>query len=387
MAEPETVQDLTVETLLPALHRAEMRLQVYVAGQVHGYLIDAGRALRTALIDAGGEDGALDGLGLSVVVNRAAEVWRAWMTRFQALLETARREAVAIAFGALPVLHDRYFGALQEARGAQRALLNEEIWLGGTAFFEPQLEAVLRAAGERLYGDGLRLSRRIWRLDEEGLAGIRGAVYAGVADSKSAWQIAEEVEQYLGAGQGCPRWTRYRLYGLTKTQIAQGHRGGLYSGDECAEQGVAYKALRLARTEIQTVHHLAGQRIREQLPFVEGEQVVLSPAHPRRDICDEVIEAAPNGDGVYAVGEVQLPLHPNCICDQRAVMMDPDAFVDRLRGWVDGSEPWAEMDGYASWVGMQPATMSSPFLEGLTWGLQLWLFGSEDEHNAAFEAA
>jgi hypothetical protein len=77
----------------------------------------------------------------------------------------------------------------------------------------------------------------------------------------------------------------------------------------------------------------------------------------------------------------------NCICDQRAVLMGEDAFVDRLRGWVDGSEPWDEMNAYANWVGMSTETFASPLLTGIEFALQLWLFGDEEEHDARFEAA
>ena len=221
--------------------------------------------------------------------------------------------------------------------------------------------------------------------------GSGAVVYAGVANSKSALQIAKDLESFLGAGHECPRWTRYRLYGLTRKQIAGGRRGGLYSGVECKEQGVAYKALRLARTEIQYIHHLAAQETRKRMPFVKGERIVLSPAHPRHDICDETIEAAPNGDGVYPVGAVQLPLHPNCICTQLSVLMAEDAFVDRLQGWMNRLGTWRELDEYARWVGMGSASVGSPFaspyLAGLELALQLWLLGDEDDHEARLAEA
>lgn len=378
--ESSSVLDLTPAELGPAMHRAQMRMQLHVAGRVHQLLLDAGAAAREALVQVAGPDGAVDGLGLNLVQQRLSESWRRFMSAYQSLLYAARRETVALASGALPVLHRHCFGRLlEESRGAS---LSEAVaGIGGVPFFQPQLDALLKAADDRLYSDGLRLSQRIWRLDEEGWAGIRGVVYTGVANGKSAYQIAQELQPYLGAGQECPRWTRYRLYGLTKTQVAGGRRGGLYAGDACREQGVAYKALRLARTELQYIHHLAAQETRKQMPFVEAEQIVLSPAHPRRDICDEVTEAAPNGDGVYAVGEIQLPLHPNCICDQRAVLMDDGVFVGRLRGWVDGSEPWREMDAYASWVGMETRTFTSPYLAGMELAFQIWWRGNEEDRR------
>ncbi len=376
-----SIWDVPMSRLDEALQAALMRLQVYVLGEVHAIFLEVAAAGRAAAIEAVTEDGTLDGLGLNQVQQALEGAWRTAMTAYAQLLVGGRRQAVELPFGLLAVLHERYVG-----QGMARRL-EEQVGMGAIPFFEEQLEALLQAANERLYGDGLRLSQRIWRLDQEGLAGIQETIYAAVARGDSAINLAQKLESFLGAGAECPRWTRTRLYGLTKQQIADGNRSGLYSGDECAGQGVAYKALRLARTEIQYIHHAADDLVRAQMPWVVGERVRLSPSHPEIGcVCEDVVAGGEEGNGTYPKGEIVLPLHPHCLCWKEALLTDEDEFVGRLRRWTNG-DPWADMDDYATWVGMSPATGKSPFLQGLEEGLQLWLWGSRDDLDAAIAEA
>jgi hypothetical protein len=375
-----SIWDVSTARLDEALQAALMRLQIYVLGQVHAIFFEVATVGRAVAIEAATEYGTLDGLGLNRVQQALEGAWRTAMTSYEQVLAGGRRQAVEMAFGLLAVMHERYVG-----QGMAR--LEEQVGMGAVPFFEEQLEALLQAANERLYGDGLRLSQRVWRLDQEGLAGIQETVYAAVARGDSAINLARELEAFLGAGAECPRWTRTRLYGLTKQEIADGNRSGLYSGDECAGQGVAYKALRLARTEIQYIHHAADDLVRAQMPWVEGERVRLSPSHPEIGcVCEDVVAGGEEGNGTYPKGEIVLPLHPHCLCWKEALLMDEDEFVERLRRWTNG-DPWTGMDDYATWTGMSPATGKSPFLQGLEEGLQLWLWGSRDDLDAAIAEA
>jgi hypothetical protein len=38
----------------------------------------------------------------------------------------------------------------------------------------------------------------------------------------------------------------------------------------------------------------------------------------------------------------------NCLCFMTSVEMEPDDFVDQLRGWVRGESKWPDMDRYAA---------------------------------------
>lgn len=326
--------------------RGLMRLQVMLTGEVHQLLIDLADDLRGKVMEAAGEDGSLameKSFGLQVY---AGERWRVFFDEFVRVFGEARRQAAELPFGVLVRRHNWY------ARKAKAGL--EEagpVAADVSGVFDGQIEEVLGAAAERIYSDSFNLSNRIWRLDKDSLEGIQEVVYRGIAEERSAWDIATELEEYLGPGRDCPRWTRWRLYGKTKAQIAAGDTGGLYRGDECAGQGVAYNALRLARNEVQIAHHGATDAIFGRQPWIEMEQVLLSPDHPPIGCeCEDVVAGGENGDGTYPKGEIMLPIHVQCLCYKVAVLMEPETFVDRLRGWMSGEEAWPAMDEYAGWL-------------------------------------
>jgi len=246
---------------------------------------------------------------------------------------------------------------------------------------------LLNAAAEYLYGDGLNLSGRIWRLDREARDGMNTLISAAIADGSSAWDLARNLEQFLGADADCPRWTSTRLYKRSKSQIAAGDMTGLITNPNCDGQGVSYNALRLARTEIQKAHALATDKVLMNSPWVEKEQVNLSAQHPEPDICDEIVAKGEKGEGVYEVGEIELPLHPNCLCYKTAVLMDEDKFIGDLNAWVKGDPSTtpggsaqdfgAAMDKYAQLIGaggnnVQDVNLSN---DSSILMLGVWLFG------------
>jgi hypothetical protein len=315
-----TLADVDPVLTAEAQQAALMRLQLYATGRTHQMLLDFGSRARKAILDAAGEDGTLDGLGLHLALREIEGAWAETFQAWEKLFEALRQEAAAIPFGALAVLHQAYLGrAITPAERcdtqSQRGL-REQVGAGMVSggWFYQQLAVLLDAANSRVYGDGLRLSERIWNLDQRSLERIRQVIYNAVASGNSAWNLAGDLEQHLGAGAECPRWVRSRLYGLTKKAIAGGDRTGLFSGDECAGQGVAYKALRLLRNEIQTIHHLGTDMVMARMPWVEQEEIHLSPSHP--DIgceCEDVVIGGEDGTGIYPKGTITLPIHVQCL--------------------------------------------------------------------------
>ena len=146
-------------------------------------------------------------------------------------------------------------------------------------------------------------------------------------------------------------------------------------GDACDGTGVSYNALRLARTEIQKAHALATDRILASQPWVEKEKIHLSAAHPGTDICDDVVSGGEKGEGIYDVGTIELPLHPNCLCYKTAVLMEEAQFTSRLRAWMTGSSPWSEMDDYEQMIGGDASKSILPNAINLA----VWLFGDQLE--------
>jgi hypothetical protein len=231
----------------------------------------------------------------------------------------------------------------------------------------------------------LNLSARVWNIDRESRDGIASVLLKGITNGDSAWNIAQELEQFLGANMDCPRWTSTRLYGRTKTQIANGDTAGLQgkTGSPCDGRGVSYNALRLSRTEIQKAHALATDRIMAAQPWVEKERIHLSSAHPGHDICDEIVAGGEGGKGIYPVGTQENPFHPNCLCFKTAVLMDEKQFTSQLNGWLKGEGEWDEMDDYAALLGANALTdqrdaVDQSLLPNAI-NLAVWLFGDKGQ--------
>jgi len=355
-----------------ASFKAVLRLQVYFTGRTHELLIEFGKQARAVLVDYGGQDGVLDGSrgfqAQSALLKLWGDTFKIWQDEFL----QARKEAVSLPFGVLAVRHERLIVESQKSKVESVSTfdlqpLTESIDDG---VFKPQSDILLNAAGEHLYGDGINISARIWNIEGAGRDAINTVIMQGVTDGDSAWNIAKKLEAFLGAGQNCPRWTSTRLYGRTASDKSAGDTTGLLSGNDCDGRGVSYNALRLARTEIQKAHALATDKLLASQPWVEKEQCHLSAAHPEPDECDDVISSGENGEGIYAVGTIEYPLHPHCFCYKTAVLVDEKEFTSKLNGWLNG-ESYPEMDEYKSMIGGDVNISLMPQAVSLA----VWLFG------------
>lgn len=370
-----TVTDLDIDKVGPLRQTALLRVLLKLTGVVHEALVELNKEITAKLTSVSDEEGFIPAVayhGIRVFVDGS------WESTFQSLLkhfQAGRAIGAALPFGEMAAYHDHYIhNVFEEADPEVSIAARNVVW------FENQLQEILDETAARVYGDGLILSDRIWRLDTNSRKGIIDIIYETVANGDSAWNGAKRVEKYLGAGEDCPRWTQARLR-LTKAQIASGDAAGLRSGNPCGSEGVAYNALRLMRNEIQIAHHSATDRIFARLPFVEKEKVMLSPAHPVPDICDDIVAGGDDGDGVYEKGTILLPLHVQCLCYKLAVMMSNADFQDRMRGWITGANEWLEMDDYAGWIGASRRNiltqLGAEVIDNL--GYQLVIWSSDNE--------
>ena len=376
------LDEVALGTLDKASFKASLRLQVYFTGRTHEFFLEFGKAARAIFLKFGNDDGVLDGTRGFQAQSEMLKLWGDMFGQWRDEFLAARREAVSIPFGVVAVRHERLIAPLSQATSPQM-----ESTFGGSGIeeaiedgvFSPQIDILLHAAGEHLYGDGINLNARIWNVEGAGRDAINEVIMQGVTDGESAWNLAKKLEQYLGAGQNCPRWTSTRLYGRTASDKAAGDTSGLLSGNDCDGSGVSYKALRLARTEIQKAHALATDKLLASQPWVQMEKCNLSAAHPEPDECDDVVKGGENGDGVYPVGTIEYPLHPHCFCFKTAVLMDADAFTSQLNGWLKG-ESWPEMDQYKRDLGGDVTLSLMP--DALS--LAVWLF--DDDLASVFGA-
>jgi hypothetical protein len=354
------LDEVALGNLDKASFKALLRLQVFFTGRTHELMIEFGKQATAILLEHGGKDGILDGTsgyGAQVeILNAWGDTFKTWQDEFLA----ARREAASLPFGVMAVRQERLVTT-------KVTKVYEGIDSG---VFKPQIEILLQAAAEWYYGDSQNLSGRIWNVESGGRDAINRVIMQGVSDGDSAWNISKKLEQFLGAGQDCPRWTSTRLYGRTASDKSAGDTTGLLSGHDCDGRGVSYNALRLARTEIQKAHALATDKVMAAQPWVEMEKCHLSAAHPEPDECDDIVQGGDKNDGVYPVGTIEYPLHPHCFCYKTAVMMDETQFTSQLNGWLNG-ESWPAMDDYRSTIG---GDLNVSLLSNAA-SLAVWLFG------------
>lgn len=380
----EQLDSISLGKIYKAAFRALLRLQLHFIGRTQELILEFGDKAENMILKHGGKDQIIDGTSGLILQHKLNESWETTWSVWEEEFQQARHEAGMIAFGVAAVFHDRL--VVPVASELSEAQINEGTVVDGV--YDPQLKVVLNVAENYLHGDNLTLSHRIWRVDRLARDGISEVLMKGIANSDSAWNVAKDLEQFLGADADCPRWTSTRLYGLTKREIAQGDTTGLQTrpkgaakgsltallqDNPCTGKSVSYNALRLARNEIQKIHALATDRMLAKQPWVEQEKINLSPSHGEPDECDDIAKGGKKSNGVYPVGTIQLPLHPQCICFKTAELMPEKEFTSKLNGWLKGNEEWSEMDSYASDLGIDMSISHKP----ATVSLAVWLFSND----------
>jgi hypothetical protein len=172
--------------------------------------------------------------------------------------------------------------------------------------------------------DGLQLSDRIWRNDNHARQVVKDAINSAVIQGHSASRTAQEL---LSGGQGLSKEVQDKLKSNTAGPLGKTIEEQLFTGE-----GTPYaNALRLARTELNRAHIKAYDAGAFLHPDVIGTRFLLSPNHPRHDICD--MHAHANlyglGPGVYPEGKNPCPAHPNTLSYTEVVFRDEVSDADR----------------------------------------------------------
>ena len=172
--------------------------------------------------------------------------------------------------------------------------------------------------------DGLMLSERLWRVDRGAREEITRAVESAVVQGHGSAQAARE---FLARGLAVPAEIAGRLgaadsaaLGSTAERLMKGERSALY------------QAQRVFRTEINRAHGEAFMAGADQNPDFAGFRFLLSPGHPKPDICD--LLASQNlyglGPGVYPSREkCPWPAHPNTLSYVEVVYKDEVSAEDK----------------------------------------------------------
>lgn len=173
--------------------------------------------------------------------------------------------------------------------------------------------------------DGLMLSDRLWRLDRWAREAITRAVELAVVQGHGSAQAARE---FLGRGQAVPAEVASRL----------GAGNAVALGDEAARlltgrgESALYQAQRVFRTEINRAHGEAYMAGASTHPDFVGFRFLLSPGHPKHDICDLLAEQNLYGlgKGVYpSRAKCPWPAHPNTLSYVEVVYRDEISDEDK----------------------------------------------------------
>lgn len=171
--------------------------------------------------------------------------------------------------------------------------------------------------------DGLKLSDRVWRLDQGAKEALTRAVGRAVV---AGWDASKASAQFMYSGEAVPGDVRARLAGGKADALVR--QADLLTGDG----GEVWKADRVFRTEINRAHGTAYMAGAEKTPGFVGFRFLLSPRHPKADICD--LLASQNlyglGRGVYPDAKrCPWPAHPNTLSFVEMVFDDEVTAADR----------------------------------------------------------
>lgn len=165
--------------------------------------------------------------------------------------------------------------------------------------------------------DGLTLSDRLWRLDRGAQETLEGHIQRAVVVGDDASRAAQA---FVENGEAVPSAVREQIRQADAGRVAQSAAQRWMTGERSPHS----QALQVFRTEINRAHGEAYMAGAFDVEGVVGMRFLLSPNHPRPDICDmhARVDRHGLGPGVYPPGQVPWPAHPNTLSYIEAVFED-----------------------------------------------------------------
>lgn len=202
----------------------------------------------------------------------------------------------------------------------------------GAYFYVPD-EIVKTLSTGKLYSGDWSLSNAIWNTHIKARQSINNVVAQGIAENKSAYDIAKDLEKYLNP-EAKKDWDWSKVYPGSAKRID-------------------YNAQRLARTMVSHAYQQSFVKVTQNNPFVQDYVWLAAGGNRTCEVCME-------RDGKHFPKD-NLPLdHPNGMCTFEAYIPDSmTQIADRLADWAQGKKD-PELDNwYQSMVG-------NPSGEGVT---------------------
>lgn len=188
--------------------------------------------------------------------------------------------------------------------------------------------------------DGLQLSDRLWIINDNNKNKVLRAINSAVIQGHSASEAAASL---IANGERIPPEIQNKVNNAQASKISK-----ILKAQGNDDDAAYWQARRLFRTELNRAHGMAYQNSLEDDDDIIGTRFMLSPNHPRVDICD--MHASVNryglGKGVYPKGKNPWPAHPNTLSYVEAVFVDEVTEEDR-----------ATKQDRIEWLSNQPGNM------------------------------
>ena len=281
-----------------AAQRAMERLDAVTADELAQLYDAAAEEVRAAIAQAAQGRRRVDVHQLQGLLRRVEAVLDALATRRTDVIEAAIDQAAELGVEPVTAAVDVAGGAAGQAKPA--LLVKSE-----AVEFVHNFRDV----------DGLALSDRLWRVGR----GAKEAVTRHIEQAVTqGWGADQAALAFITQGQAVPAATGAAQRAADVDRVM---RGADLLQDPSASPLAS--ALRVMRTEINRAHGEAYMAGSAALPDVIGFKFLLSPRHPRPDVCDLLARQNLHGlgEGVYPDRKrCPWPAHPNTLSFVVAVM-------------------------------------------------------------------
>lgn len=210
-----------------------------------------------------------------------------------------------------------------------------------SSYFNHNEEAMQAFLNRAKKDGGLRLSEKVWQYTGQLRTDLEAALQVGIAEGKSAQQLARQVRKYLQDPEGLLMKSKQLKLDLFK----EVHGQGVY-------RSAVKNAMRLTRTEINMAYHSADHERRQQLDIIVGYEVHTSSNHPVTDICDTFA-------GKYPKSFKFVSWHPQCRCYTTNIMCTDkelgtlsDAILNgkEIKGFKSINQVKNVPDSFTEWI-------------------------------------
>jgi hypothetical protein len=191
-------------------------------------------------------------------------------------------------------------------------------------------EAETAAWLARVGADGLQLSDRVWNAGQTWRRSIERVVESAVVTGQSARETARLLDDLVVPGRGSQhRAETARALGIPRD--------------------TSYRAMRLARTEINAAGREATVLTNRTNPFLAGFEWRRSNVPYPCEICQGLADASP-----YGPDDVPTPAasHPQCRCVIMPIYQDADVITRRLGDWLDNPESDVQLEAWHDRMGL-----------------------------------